>query len=825
MPKKKKGKKKAKAAPVAPSTGGNTKAKVPAKTSQVLPSREKNLFDLVIKNYDSKNYKKCIKLCDQILKRVPDNGETLAMKGLAFGVGLNKKEEGFELTKLGLRHNMKSHVCWHVYGLLHRAEFNYEQAMKCYQNALRIQNTNQNILRDLALLQVQLGSYEKLCESRRQMLSHKPGYKANWVGFAVAHHLSRHYDVALGVIDQYLETLEKSRKPDYADSELTMLRALILEEKGDYENALLCLQDNDSLVRDRESFLRKRGELLLRVGKFREAARDFLRLVRSNPENYEFHRGIHAAVFEQNEIVVGGCSFPCEDSDANDARLEKLKNLYFKWDKEFPKTNACQRIPLSFLPTPEYMVAVERYIKSRVKRGVPSLFSDIKPTFCLDKERSEGVVKIADAIVQQLRTDLTFPGETDAKKMNPQVFVWAIIFAAKCHDLVGDYDGAISLVKDGIEHTPTILELYQLKGHIQKHMGDQEGAVESLNHAREIDLQDRYINTKHVKYLMRHNRVEEAHETAGLFTKHENDPVAQVYYMQVMWQELEEADSHSREKNFAMALRRYNDIHKHFHEFWDNQFDFHMYCLRKTTIRSYLGMLRLTNQKCKDKFFQRAAIGKARVYLEIGKLSAEEKAPLVKRFAAEEQETIKKIEKEKEEKEKEGKTPDERDEKRNEDLNGNKLFAVNDPLGEAWKLVEELMPMNVDQTQVHELAFDVASALKKPLLQLKALLQLHRIDQLSCGTVRRTNIFVTETSKAGEEYDSTTSQMLTDRCAALLKDAGGDFEKYASRFADSLSNKTYHALRKMCKNNGLERFGKSRSELQDILVASVKSML
>ena len=133
--------------------------------------------------------------------------------------------------------------------------------------------------------------------------------------------------------------------------------------------------------------------------------------------------------------------------------------------------------------------------------------------------------------------------------------------------------------------------------------------------------------------------------------------------------------------------------------------------------------------------------------------------------------------------------------------------------------------MNVDQTQVHELAFDVASALKKPLLQLKALLQLHRIDQLSCGTVRRTNIFVTETSKAGEEYDSTTSQMLTDRCAALLKDAGGDFEKYASRFADSLSNKTYHALRKMCKNNGLERFGKSRSELQDILVASVKSML
>ncbi len=42
--------------------------------------------------------------------------------------------------------------------------------------------------------------------------------------------------------------------------------------------------------------------------------------------------------------------------------------------------------------------------------------------------------------------------------------------------------------------------------------------------------------------------------------------------------------------------------------------------------------------------------------MEVGKLSAEEKASLATLFAAEEKETIKKIEKEKEDKEKEGKT-------------------------------------------------------------------------------------------------------------------------------------------------------------------------
>jgi tetratricopeptide (TPR) repeat protein len=54
-----------------------------------------------------------------------------------------------------MQNDLKSHVCWHVYGLLYRSDRDYREAIKCYRNALRIDPENIQILRDLSLLQAQ----------------------------------------------------------------------------------------------------------------------------------------------------------------------------------------------------------------------------------------------------------------------------------------------------------------------------------------------------------------------------------------------------------------------------------------------------------------------------------------------------------------------------------------------------------------------------------------------------------------------------------------------------------------------------------------------
>ena len=67
------------------------------------------------KFYETKCYKKGIKAADTILKKFPEHGETLAMKGLTLNC-LERKEEAYEFVRAGLKKDLGSHVCWHVYG-------------------------------------------------------------------------------------------------------------------------------------------------------------------------------------------------------------------------------------------------------------------------------------------------------------------------------------------------------------------------------------------------------------------------------------------------------------------------------------------------------------------------------------------------------------------------------------------------------------------------------------------------------------------------------------------------------------------------------------
>ena len=44
--------------------------------------------------------------------------------------GLGRKKEAYDHVRRGLRNDLRSHVCWHVYGLLQRSDKEYEEAIK-----------------------------------------------------------------------------------------------------------------------------------------------------------------------------------------------------------------------------------------------------------------------------------------------------------------------------------------------------------------------------------------------------------------------------------------------------------------------------------------------------------------------------------------------------------------------------------------------------------------------------------------------------------------------------------------------------------------------
>ena len=87
------------------------------------------------------------------------------MKGLTLNC-LGRKEEAYDYVRRGLRNDLRSHVCWHVYGLLQRSDKKYDEAIKCYRKAnYRLYNTlsmfyEGHLIR--ATLETSLFSYQNL---------------------------------------------------------------------------------------------------------------------------------------------------------------------------------------------------------------------------------------------------------------------------------------------------------------------------------------------------------------------------------------------------------------------------------------------------------------------------------------------------------------------------------------------------------------------------------------------------------------------------------------------------------------------------------------
>ncbi len=115
---------------------------------------------------------------------------------------------------------------------------NYDEARKAYLNALRHDPTNQNVLRDLGNLQVQLRDYEGYAETRRQILVGKSGVQQNWITYAVALTLAKDYSRALEVLKSFEKTLSDDKSSDKLKkkerTELILLEARIHEAMGNH---------------------------------------------------------------------------------------------------------------------------------------------------------------------------------------------------------------------------------------------------------------------------------------------------------------------------------------------------------------------------------------------------------------------------------------------------------------------------------------------------------------------------------------------------------------------------------------------------------------
>ena len=733
-----------------------------------LPNKEQALFRSIVKCYELKHYKKGLKASDAVLKKYPQHGETLAMRGLLLNC-MKKKEEAYEYVRKGLKYDLKSHVCWHVYGLLYRSDWNYEEAIKCYRNALRIDPDNAQILRDLYLMEIQTRDLKGFVETRRKMLAMKPNVRLNWLGYAISHHVNGNVQLALDILNQYMETLEKGRKGSYDDSEMCFYRNALLEEMGDLNKCLAALEEDQEMMVDRLLWKCKKAQFLTMLGRFEEALPLYEELLDENADEFEYHRGVQCCLLQKAEMVTctGAADLPVTVMDIAENHPAYVDLLSF-YDRRRCKIAAkkeviWQRLPLNFVSGTEFRHRLDRYLRPMLTRGVPSLGAEMSFVYA-NTEKTDILEKLILSYVTSLETSGSFPPRSGPLMVDespktaaveaPAALLWTMYLAAQHFDRCEKADVALEWIEKCISHTPTILDFYQRKARILKHMGDLQNAANVMVEARLLDLADRYINNKATEYLLQANRIEEADATIALFTRHEGDPQQNLFDMQCMWYELACGESNLRQCNFGPALKKFAAVEKHFKDMEDDEFDFHSYCMRKVTLRTYLQLLRCSDTLFGHPFFKRAAHGSIEAYLSLfaksnvtsceegsSSLSAADrkkaKRNLAKARKAEFKRKEEEMEREKkvaEEAEKEALLTANKESKKKGGAGKRPLVVDPDRFGdalaskpaleEAWRFVTILQKYCPTEVKTHLYAFDVAILMGKYLLCIQALNRL-----------------------------------------------------------------------------------------------------
>lgn len=365
-------------------------------------------------------------------------------------------------------------------------------------------------------------------------------------------------------------------------------------------------------------------------------------------------------------------------------------------------------------PGTDFKQAAGEYLTLMLNKGVPSIFANLKHLYSSPDKRAV-LRELAEGYLQSQSTDSSSKDKGEAA---------TLYYLAQHYNyyLSRDLDRAMDYVDRAIMKDAQSVDFHMTKARILKHRGNLQEASKMMDHARTLDLKDRYINSKAAKYQLRNNENDKALKTVGMFTRADTvgGPLADLVDMQCVWYLTEDGEAHARQGNIGLALKRFQAVANIFEIWQEDQFDFHSFSLRKGQVRAYMGMMRWEDHVRDHPFYARAALNAITIYIKMagkpltngvnGTDDPDGESVLAKKKAAKkakkEQQRLEREAMEKQAKQDPNKSG-QGGETKDDDPLGLNLAATADPLGEAMKLLGPLLQACPKSIEAQTSGFEV----------------------------------------------------------------------------------------------------------------------
>ncbi|KAJ3425517.1 n(alpha)-acetyltransferase 15/16 isoform a [Anaeramoeba flamelloides] len=669
-----------------------------------LSSKLNTLYDRATSLYDQKKYQLALNTIKDVLKKKPDHADSNSLKGILL-LELGNQEEALKFCKKGLAKGITRSFPWQAFGIYNKKIHNFVEACKCYKRASNNDKENLGLFLELATFQFITRDFAGYLETREIILKKQPQKKDNWYGFALANHLTGNYEMAINAIQKYQKSNKLLSKSELI--ELTLYHNDLIEESGNIQKANEHLDKIFSVITNKSLWKEKKAKYFLQLGNNKRAEKMYSLLLEQNPDQIEYIKGL--------EISKGLLKSDEKIEELDTDRLIKLQNFYQELNEKYPQSILIKKKQLEISYGQDFKNKFISFIIPQLKKGIPSMFSNLLSLYKPSKiEKVSSKIKIIQETVLELKTHLEsnqFESiqDEDLKKNvilleeSRASLLWIYFYLAQHYDKLENYPLSFEYIDKAIQHTPTLIDLYNFKGRLYKHAGDTEEASRFLEKSRKLDLADRHINNLSAKYFIRNDNVTRGSDTFNIFMpKIHNFPNWR--YFQVSWMTNEVGSSYLRKEDYPKALKMFNQTIKNFLTYFDNQFNYHSYCLRDGHLRQLVKLIKFTDKVFTDQFFWVGARGAIEIYSNLHEKGKEFKQELIKQCEIEEREMKIKLEKELSNPKLDD---DEKKIRKDDDLSGKKLIEIENPLKEAVKIIEILEKQAPDYIETHLLALKV----------------------------------------------------------------------------------------------------------------------